>query len=286
MFTTLPIPSSYFIYEGRGSHGTCVAQGFFIQLGTIAGYMNVSLASYYLLQIKYGWSEQKLKRKRVYLFAPPIIVGLIFAFSGITFYGNMMIWCNNTAEFWPEFPLVVAIAAATCIMSALCCHVYQRERRTTQFTGGSTRFSGMVFEQAFWFLAAFYFTWLPYLLLQYLWASGRAFYSYGLILYAATSIPLQGFWNWIVYTRPRYLRRERRRRSMLIDRRNALPDNKKNLAPQICVERQTMSKTDHKSKLDAENVATADDSVEHEHLDSHSSVTDIDFNEVRRSNVE
>ncbi|KAL3798970.1 hypothetical protein HJC23_005109 [Cyclotella cryptica] len=291
MFTTLPIPASYFIYEGRGNDGTCVAQGFFIQLGTVAGYMNVSLASYYLLRIKYGWSELKLASKRVYLFVPPILVGLSFAFAGIPYYGNMMIWCNNTAEFWPEFPLILAIAAATCIMSGLCCHVYRQERRTMQFTGGSTRFSGMVFEQACWFLAAFYFTWLPYLMLQYLWASGKAFYSYGLILYASTSIPLQGFWNWIVYTRPRYLRRERRRRSTLSDRRNVLSDRKKNLAPQLSSESQTISNTDHKkSRLDAGNLATADDVVDNEHLEPTSNATPIDLlahlSQAQRSSVD
>lgn len=290
MFTTLPIPSYYFIYEGHGNKKTCIAQGFFIQLGTIAGYMNVSLAIYYLLKIKYGWSELKSKKKRVYLFISPIVVGLTFAFAGIPHYGNMMIWCNNTAEFWPEIPLIAAIAAATIIMSALCCHVYRQESRTTQFTGASTGFSGRVFEQACWFLAAFYFTWLPYLLLQYLWASGRAFYSYGLILYASTSIPLQGFWNWIVYSRPRYFRMESRRRSTLSKMRNIVANRQKNLKEKMSSEQETMSNTDHKSRLDAGNVAISNaDAAGQDHLDSPTNVTQIDmdanYSQARRSRV-
>lgn len=40
---------------------------------------------------------------------------------------------------------------------------------------------------------AFYLTWPPYLALQYAWAGGRSFTNYGLILTAATMVPLQGY---------------------------------------------------------------------------------------------
>jgi hypothetical protein len=36
-----------------------------------------------------------------------------------------------------------------------------------------------------------------------MWSSGRGYKSYGLILAAATMVPLQGFWNFIVYAKPR-----------------------------------------------------------------------------------
>lgn len=40
---------------------------------------------------------------------------------------------------------------------------------------------------------------------QYMLSSGRGYDNYGLILSAATLVPLQGFWNNIVYIRTRYL---------------------------------------------------------------------------------
>jgi hypothetical protein len=98
--TTLPIPASSYIYGAKGNDKTCSAQAFFIQTGAIASYLNVSLAVYYLLQIKFGWSERRLKDKRWSLFAFPIVIGLSFAFAGIPFYGNMVLWCNNTAKYW------------------------------------------------------------------------------------------------------------------------------------------------------------------------------------------
>jgi hypothetical protein len=42
-------------------------------------------------------------------------------------------------------------------------------------------------------------------LLQYMLSSGKGYDNYGLILSAATLVPLQGFWNNIVYIRTRYL---------------------------------------------------------------------------------
>lgn len=93
--TSLPMPESDGIYGSRGNDATCTAQGFFIQVGTIAAFLNVSLAVYYLLVIRYKWSENKVKRYRVWFFACPIVVGLAFAFAGIPFYTNAILWCNN-----------------------------------------------------------------------------------------------------------------------------------------------------------------------------------------------
>ena len=38
-------------------------------------------------------------------------------------------------------------------------------------------------------------------------SSGKGYDNYGLILSAATMVPLQGFWNSFVYIRPRYLQK-------------------------------------------------------------------------------
>ena len=98
--TTLPTPESDELYGAKGNTKSCKAQGFFIQIGTIACFLNVSLAFYYLLTIKYGWTEERLKRKHAtcVLVIPPIVVGLVFAFAGLPFYDNVRVWCNNSAK--------------------------------------------------------------------------------------------------------------------------------------------------------------------------------------------
>lgn len=92
-FTTLPTPKEDYIYGANGNDATCKAQGFLIQMGTIACLLGVSLALYYNLTIKQGWSESKMKRRRVvyFLLIPPIVIGLLFAGISIPYYDNVMV---------------------------------------------------------------------------------------------------------------------------------------------------------------------------------------------------
>lgn len=211
-FTTLPIPKDYEfgpIYGAKGSEGFCSTQGFLIQLGTTSAYTNVSLSVYYMLIIVYGWSEQKMNKYRLPLMLCPIAVGLAFAFAGLPHYDPLNLWCNNTANWWPDIPVAAAIGLATIIMSTICWNVSSTESKTRKYhtragNDGRSSFSSKVFWQSFWYLMAFYLTWPLYLALQYAWAGGTAFTRYGFILTAGTMVPLQGWWNLIVYIRPRY----------------------------------------------------------------------------------
>lgn len=92
--TSLPIPEETYIYGSKGNDATCKAQGFLIQMGTIACLLGVSLAVYYNLTIRRGWSESEMTRRRVvyFLLIPPstIIIGFVFAGVGAPFYDNVM----------------------------------------------------------------------------------------------------------------------------------------------------------------------------------------------------
>merc|ERR1712194_589226 len=161
--------------------------GFFVQLGTTAAYINVSLAIYYLLVVKYKWSESKMQKYKFVFFGCPIAVGLAFACAGIPFYTNSILLCNNGARWWPEIPVIVAILIVTITMVILCRDVYLTEQESNRFSVAETQQHTMtkaVFWQSFWYLMVFYLTWPPYLVLQYLWSSGKAysmvlFYSQG-----------------------------------------------------------------------------------------------------------
>ena len=91
-FTLAPTPKEYYYQGAYGNDATCTAQGFFIQVGSIAGYMNVSLAFYYFLVITKGINEQSIKAHRIWFFACPIVVGLAVAFAGIPHYDNLYLW--------------------------------------------------------------------------------------------------------------------------------------------------------------------------------------------------
>jgi hypothetical protein len=208
-FTTLPIPAEDYMYGSRGNAAACTAQGFFIQLGVIAAYMNVSLSFYYLLILKFGWSESRIDRLRAWLFGVPIVIGLTFAFAGIPYYDNMILWCNNTSNIWPDIPMAVAIIVATVNMGLISWHVYKEEKVSRKWRSGTQEnsLSLKVFRQSVLYLLAFYLVWPPYLVLQYLWAAGSAFDKFGFILFAGVAVPLQGFWNCLAYMLPRMKKR-------------------------------------------------------------------------------
>ena len=81
-FTTLPTPTDDYLYGSQGNDATCTAQGFFIQVGTVAAYMNVSLSFYYYLAITKGMNEERLRSYRLCFFLCPVVLGLAFAFAG------------------------------------------------------------------------------------------------------------------------------------------------------------------------------------------------------------
>lgn len=81
--TTLPtLTTEDYLYGSHGNDATCSAQGFFIQVGTVAAYMNISLAFYYYLAITRGMNEERLRSYRLCFFLCPMILGMTFAFAG------------------------------------------------------------------------------------------------------------------------------------------------------------------------------------------------------------
>lgn len=58
-----------------------------------ACFLGVSLALYYNLTIKQGWSESKMKRRKAawFLIVPPIVIGFLYAGIGIPYYDNVLV---------------------------------------------------------------------------------------------------------------------------------------------------------------------------------------------------
>ena len=88
-FTSAPIPTEYYYEGGHGNDATCTAQGFFIQVGTVTAYTNVSLAFYYFFAIKKGLDEPRLRPYRLFFLVCPVILGFSFAFAGKLFCSYM-----------------------------------------------------------------------------------------------------------------------------------------------------------------------------------------------------
>lgn len=70
----------------RGTNVTCKAQGFFIQWGGLTSlFLNVSLATYYMLIILHQTRESQLRRLRKYLLGLPILAGTVLALASLPF---------------------------------------------------------------------------------------------------------------------------------------------------------------------------------------------------------
>jgi hypothetical protein len=82
--TSWPMPDKYFIFS-FGSPQTCDAVGFFVMLSIVGTPTYFcSLATYYLVQLKYNWVDSKIKSMEKLLHAVPWGVGLLLATIGIS----------------------------------------------------------------------------------------------------------------------------------------------------------------------------------------------------------
>lgn len=75
----------------------------------------------------------------------------------------------------------------------------RREQQTSQGTGASNKMEKAVFQQCLFYLLAFYATWIMFYVSQ-VNASSTSF-AFWLVVVIVT--PLQGFFNALVYARPR-----------------------------------------------------------------------------------
>jgi hypothetical protein len=159
------------LYGARGNEATCVAQGFFIQLGLATPFCNLALAVYYMLVIIYGWREDRIKKYRLWIIGLPLFIGLVSACAGIPFYGFGVPVCYVQAEHGLVFltiPIGIVTVFATAIMFMIYWKVYQQERRVRRWIVGSNVQSlpKKVFWQGFWYLMCFYVSW-PLVLIYY-----------------------------------------------------------------------------------------------------------------------
>jgi hypothetical protein len=79
--STLPVPTINIygeqtgVYGAKGNDMTCAMQGFLVQLGFTGIFYNLALSFYYLLMIRYGWREDKLRKALPY-FRLALVVGV------------------------------------------------------------------------------------------------------------------------------------------------------------------------------------------------------------------
>jgi hypothetical protein len=222
-----------------GNDATCNMGGFLWQFSYSTYWYNGLLSFYYLTTIVYGWPEDRFKKLAPYLHGLCIGFPLVTAFLGSAneWYGPNEIgpgcWVNDyprdcggdpgdTGEecmsdviAWGIGGIPVALLFLGVFGSNL---VIYRHVRATLFRSlrhslvvdSQTKRVHQVAVQCFLYVMAFWLSGCSILVVRNIESSGYDAANenriYPLLLLQAVLPPSTGFWNMIVYLRPRYLR--------------------------------------------------------------------------------
>jgi hypothetical protein len=234
--TTWPIPKEENIYAASGNQATCIAQGFFSQFSLATAIYNASLSFFYVMKIRYSWSSKRIERRlEPALHAVALLIGVGTAIAGVALnlYNNdswecwiapkpqdcQESWRNNgntTCERgdnaslyrWVFYYALLwcAIVVVTVDMFLVYRAVLTTEMATERYDATRARHrkhSKQVAVQGYWYCGAFYLTWLFPTITRLVQVIADET-PYPLILVTALFVPIQGFFNFLVYMHPRY----------------------------------------------------------------------------------
>ena len=236
--STWAVPKGNFALSA-GNRGTCNFQGFLLQLAIGAPLYNCSLALFYLLIIKFRWTDIMLASIEwwVHGFILTFSIGTSILLLPLEQYNHIgaVCWiigdpaeCGNSSFQSSDVPCergnhawlygvllfygplwVCVLACSTC-MGVICWEVKRTMKRLNRYSingrmhhslGRSEAESTKVATQAILYSISFLITWMP----STLWSIAHWFNweAYWLDYMASFCEPLQGFWNFAIFVRNR-----------------------------------------------------------------------------------
>ncbi len=236
--------------------GWCTARGFLSLLtGTPEAMLSAGVCVYYLFFVYFEWSEEKILRYQRVFIIFPIIWGLITAIlplaqgminpsprSGLCWMIPAPAGCTGS-ECTPDeyyyylyrfvlvrIPRWISFGVGVISMRFVYYKVSKDEREDGgqapagwlwfvqpeegQDTGENKRSRRMA-RQAFWYLLNFFLTYAGTTATDIVRAFGGTV-PFGLTIFMVIFLPWQGFWNAIIYIRPRYMRNREKYPNMSI----------------------------------------------------------------------
>ena len=217
---------------------------------------NAGVCVYYLFFVYFGWGEEKILRYQRVLIIFPIILGLIISILPLAqgminphpVRGDCWVYptpagcsgseCTPDEHYYHLYRFVLVIIPlwiSFCVGVISMCFVYTKvskdereevggqaptgwlwfvQREEGQDTSRTMRSRRMA-RQAFWYLLNFFMTYVGSTAFLIIEAFGGT-PSFGLWCFTNIFLPWQGFWNAIIYTRPRYLRNREKNPDMSI----------------------------------------------------------------------
>lgn len=238
------VPKDSGVYQAAGNTASCTAQGFFDNFFYgISVLMNAILALTYCIIVKRKRRDEARSRRSLWLILglPPVVCFMLaskplfdqaYNYTGFHVCGiaehplgcldeDDEIECTRgsnareikIARFACMCLSTFTIVASVCV---LIIHVMSKERRMTCISrDNSNNTQSMKVSQGIWYIAAFFFSWGPWSIWQWvrITAGMQTISSYGssaLVYFISITHPWQGVANAVVFFRPSYLKfRER-----------------------------------------------------------------------------
>ncbi|CAB9527741.1 expressed unknown protein [Seminavis robusta] len=282
------------MWSASGNEATCQAQGFLTQIGSVGSFMySLCLAVYYILAIRNNVVERKIrKNSEPWMHATTLLMSFVpsIAFLASDFYRPMGTICymgktppkckesykfgyttctqgDNTTLFYYIFRATPAGAAY--FTTALCLilvwwKIRAQEKRNVRYSVGQTtplvdrKLSKRFAVQASLFIVVLYFCNI-WSIINYnlkMWTGkGNIYVS----MTASLIKPLEGFFNTMIYLRPRWVNSRKEAATCRRKNNTSLTDPDASVPPSSLSLRRALSRSLRNLMAGAHNVTGSDD---------------------------
>jgi len=225
------------IYGTIGNESTCIAQGFFLQLGIAVPMYNAALCLYYLFSIRYNMNEKRLsgvfeRIVHALVITCALTTAIISVILDLIHDTGLFCWLaeyplncrldsnincttnyNHTLIFlFGVFPVCLSFLIVAVAMLLVYLSIHNNYLKMRRYSFGGEHSSGVLnllrekkqtATQATLFVLAFILTWImPLINIILITSYQRVPFSTALM--QGFLMPLQGFWNALIYARPLY----------------------------------------------------------------------------------
>jgi hypothetical protein len=239
--TSWPIPKDYLwpTQWSVGNQATCTAQGFFSQMALGTNAYNCCLAIYYLLTIRQGWSDEKISKR-----AEPIMHIVSFGFAlgtgvsglGLTLFNPNGVQCwiapsprgciesykarqlelptnpypcqrgDNALIYNMAFvfgPVWLSFLIMITSLLLIYCRIRNLNLATARYHREGQQIQRRFATQATLYVLAWFLSWsvVSSLYIRF-WITPVPSFWHGFV--SSTLVPLQGFWNMLVFRYPEH----------------------------------------------------------------------------------
>jgi len=237
------------IPPGETSSAFCNWQGWLLQINSAVFWYNGVLATNFVMRIKLGWSEDKVRRLEPYMHVVAWFYPVVTSFIalGLNMYGRAGPWCWITVHYdWARWAFFFAFLWAIMLYTAICMIIivvtvkksddetaHIRDSHTSGNSSGGTKKKRMgkktrqVAIQAILYVGTFLMTWVfgTANRIQNAVVANTPGATYctifALVWLHSLFVPAQGFFNFLVYIYPRVVdarhKREQREKQMGVD---------------------------------------------------------------------